>query len=111
MPRLKEGEVYLLASASALYDSEGNYWGAIESIRDITDRRHAEEELKKSKEEAELATRAKSEFLANMSHEIRTPMNAVIGLTGLLLDENITARQREVRSRSFAAAGTHFWGS
>jgi signal transduction histidine kinase/CheY-like chemotaxis protein len=95
MPRLKEGEVYLLASASALYDSEGNYWGAIESIRDITDRRHAEEELKKSKEEAESATRAKSEFLANMSHEIRTPMNAVIGLTGLLLDENITARQRE----------------
>ncbi|MBN1236524.1 MAG: response regulator [Methanotrichaceae archaeon] len=92
---LKEGETYLLGSASALYDSEGNYWGAIESIRDITDRRHAEEELKRSKEEAELATRAKSEFLANMSHEIRTPMNAVIGLTGLLLDENLTAKQRE----------------
>ena len=96
MPKLKEGEAYLLGSASALYDSDGNYWGAIESIRDITDRRHAEEELKRSKEEAEFATRAKSEFLATtLSHEIRTPMNAVIGLTGLLLDENLTARQRE----------------
>ncbi|MDD1762370.1 MAG: ATP-binding protein [Methanothrix sp.] len=93
--QLRDRMAYLLCSASALYDSEGRFWGAIESIRDITDRRHAEMELQRSKEEAELATRAKSEFLANMSHEIRTPMNAVIGLTGLLLDENLTEKQRE----------------
>jgi PAS domain S-box-containing protein len=56
------------------------------------DLRRANEELLKTKEAAESATRAKSEFLANMSHEIRTPMNGVIAAAELALNEEMSPK-------------------
>lgn len=69
--------------------------GRVWSFRDVTARRAAEAELKQAKDAADAANRAKTDFLANMSHEIRTPLNGVIGLTRFLLEENLSASQRQ----------------
>lgn len=67
------------------YLREDEIGGVIISVQNITNAVRVNEELKKAKETADMASRAKSEFLANMSHEIRTPLNGVIGFSDLLL--------------------------
>jgi light-regulated signal transduction histidine kinase (bacteriophytochrome) len=78
------GAIYLYGKAAALYDSAGNIYGAIESIRDITDRKNAEQTRERLVKELESKNAEMERFTYTVSHDLRSPLITVSGLVGFL---------------------------
>ena len=101
----KDGSlVWCEVTVSLQCDATGAPAYAIAVIKDVSDRKRLEAELRLAKEAAEAANRAKDEFLANVSHEIRTPFGAILGMTELVLETPLNEDQRECLEIAKSAA-------
>jgi signal transduction histidine kinase/ActR/RegA family two-component response regulator len=83
-------------SVAPIHNEAGRLTGFVGVAVDMTGERRTQAELAVARDHAIAATRAKSAFLATMTHEIRTPLAGVIGLSGLLLeDDGLSASSRD----------------
>ncbi|HEC76392.1 MAG TPA: PAS domain S-box protein [Thermoplasmatales archaeon] len=92
----KDGEPrYVIVSAAPLLDTDGNYRGSISVNLDITERKKAEEKLKKAYKEMEKALEKEKEFKAKTAHYFFNPLCIAKGYIGLTIEEETDAERRK----------------
>jgi len=86
----KNGERFWASGVLAVVrDKSGNISGFVKVVRDLTERKRAEEQREELLEELQRANQAKDRFLATLSHELRTPLSAIMGWVSLMHDKQL----------------------
>lgn len=88
-------------------DDSGHPLSQVGVMRDISERKKAEKELKKAWQAAESANHAKTLFLAKMNHELRTPLNAIFGFAQLICHDSETPRKHRENVRIMIKSCEH----
>ncbi len=83
------GEISLFMTITRLHQATHSSYCAV--LRDITQWKKTEAELRQSIKDAEAASAQKSQFLARISHELRTPLNAILGFSDVMRSERFGA--------------------
>ena len=96
--------LYLGIDIGPIFNKQGNLVAVVENLRDLTDHRTLETELRDSRDNALEAANIKSQFLANMSHEIRTPMNGVLGMLDLIKRTRLDNEQQDFIKTAYNSA-------
>jgi len=92
---------------------EGNkFIGTFGIFRDITDRKRAEEEIKRKNEELHLVNAEKDKFFSIIAHDLRSPFNSFLGLTQLLAEQSPTLNQEKIQqiAVSMRKSATNLFG-
>ncbi|MFA8343806.1 MAG: ATP-binding protein [Rhodothermaceae bacterium] len=92
------GKIYMAVVYDPVITEDGSVVGVVETARDISKQKAAEDELVFAKEKAERADQLKTEFLAQISHEIRTPINSMLSFSSMLQEETQNVLDEELQN-------------
>ncbi len=111
LPRSGGSDMVVSLSVAPARDAAERLIGVSILVRDITEQKRVERQIREARDQAEQANQAKSRFLALITHELRTPLHGILGYAELLLLEGGLTKPQSERLEAMMAAGQYLLGT